>query len=186
MVETRKDAWVCPTESISGIPLLSLGVCLGESKLMRRIPSHFLNIAAGFWIDNRWFKEISSATALEISIATAFRKDIHWFWWMRQRINTNESEAWTLANIPPDWWCLRNRLNRSELRVEVNEEDRRAAAYIALYGFERLEVDAIPSAEIQSGLRSAIKERIDQDAWAESEQKEAKEREQLQNLEWNF
>ena len=33
-------------------------------------------------------------------------------------------------------------------------------------------------------LRSAIKERIDQDAWAE--QKEAKEREQLQNLEWNF
>jgi hypothetical protein len=35
-------------------------------------------------------------------------------------------------------------------------------------------------------LRSAIKERIDQDAWAESEQKEAKEREQLQNLEWNF
>ena len=46
--------------------------------------------------------------------------------------------------------CLRNRLNRSELRVEVNEEDRRAAAYIALYGFERLEVDAIPSAEIQS------------------------------------
>jgi hypothetical protein len=72
------------------------------------------------------------------------------------------------------------------LRVEVNEEDRRAAAYVALYGFERLEVDAIPSAEIQSRLRSAIKERIDQDAWAESEQKEAKEREQLQNLEWNF
>jgi hypothetical protein len=68
------------------------------------------------------------------------------------------------------------------LTVEVRGSDPRAKAYIAKHGTRSLEVDAIESDEIRTRLRTAVKSRIDQKQWEESEDQERREQEKLRAL----
>jgi hypothetical protein len=57
--------------------------------------------------------------------------------------------------------------------------DPRAKAYVAQYGDECWELDAIEPSELQRIVKDAIEEEMDLEAWAESREQEAKDRTSL-------
>jgi hypothetical protein len=64
--------------------------------------------------------------------------------------------------------------------VPINKDDPKAYDYIRKYGYQRVEVDAIPTGQVRQMLTEAIVKLIDQDAWNKSVDLEQQERSQCE------
>jgi hypothetical protein len=83
------------------------------------------------------------------------------FTWRRWGLNPEDFQAFDLACIP------------------VKETDRRAKAFLSKFGDQAAELDALPPAELEGRIRSAIGQHLDAERWEALKKTEAAERESL-------